>query len=110
MIDKETYQEILDLRGVQTPCERCSGFGYRAYGSTSTWRGGIGGSAITGGVCDHCWGSGDQVSPWPSWRAHEAAVVERDEARAVLELCLEAGMQPYLERRIRSALGTPGPE
>jgi hypothetical protein len=39
-------------------CQRCHGYGYRAYGSTATWRGGIGGQAITTDVCDVCWGSG----------------------------------------------------
>jgi hypothetical protein len=39
-------------------CKKCDGYGYRAYGSTSTWRGGIGGQAITADVCDDCWGSG----------------------------------------------------
>jgi len=39
-------------------CQRCQGYGYRAYGSTATWRGGIGGQAITTDVCDVCWGSG----------------------------------------------------
>ncbi len=44
------------LTGVQ--CKNCSGYGYRVYGSTSTWRGGAGGQAITSDVCDQCWGSG----------------------------------------------------
>jgi hypothetical protein len=39
-------------------CARCDGNGYCAYGSTSTWRGGTGGQAITADVCDECWGSG----------------------------------------------------
>lgn len=39
-------------------CTSCGGFGERTYGSTSTWRGGIGGQSITVGVCDKCWGTG----------------------------------------------------
>ena len=39
-------------------CPACQGHGRRTYGDTSTWRGGIGGQAITEGVCDKCWGSG----------------------------------------------------
>lgn len=39
-------------------CDRCRGVGKRAYGSTATWRGGIGGAAITTDVCDKCWGTG----------------------------------------------------
>jgi len=44
------------LSGVE--CIRCGGYGYYAYGSTSTWQGGIGGQMITNGVCDKCWGTG----------------------------------------------------
>ncbi len=39
-------------------CPRCDGVGRKTYGSTATWRGGIGGQAITEGVCDKCWGTG----------------------------------------------------
>lgn len=39
-------------------CPFCGGYGVRAYGSTATWKGGIGGQAITQDVCDQCWGSG----------------------------------------------------
>lgn len=46
----------LKLKGVA--CTGCGGFGNRAYGSTSTWQGGIGGAAITRDVCDKCWGTG----------------------------------------------------
>lgn len=55
------YAWVWDRRGVETPCKKCSGFGHRAYGNTATWRGGKGGQMITGGVCDHCWGSGDEL-------------------------------------------------
>lgn len=49
-------------------CHRCHGAGIRAYGSTATWRGGIGGQAITSDVCDACWGSGSKSRKWPSHR------------------------------------------
>jgi hypothetical protein len=39
-------------------CPQCGGEGRRGYASTSTWRGGAGGQAITEGVCDVCWGTG----------------------------------------------------
>jgi len=39
-------------------CPACGGRGRRAYASTAVWRGGVGGQAITDGVCDCCWGSG----------------------------------------------------
>lgn len=51
-----------------TPCPKCRGLGVRAYGTTATWRGGIGGAAITSDVCDACWGSGSADRPWRSWR------------------------------------------
>jgi len=50
-------------------CERCGSVGSFMYGNTSTWRNGVGGSMMTVGVCDKCWGSGSQEKPWPSWRA-----------------------------------------
>lgn len=52
-------------------CLECNGSGYKLYGSTATWRGGIGGQAMTTSVCDKCWGSGSKSKPWPSWREYE---------------------------------------
>lgn len=53
------YARMLEYRGVDEPCLKCAGSGVRVYGSTATWRGGIGGQAVTQDVCDHCWGTGD---------------------------------------------------
>jgi hypothetical protein len=53
-------------------CPNCNGAGRTCYGSTATWRGGMGGQAVTWGVCDKCWGSGDKFRPWPSHRVFEA--------------------------------------
>lgn len=61
-------QFLLDWRGVETPCVVCGGTGKRAYESTATWHGGIGGQMITVGVCNKCWGSGEADKPWPSWK------------------------------------------
>lgn len=58
-------------RNVSAACVSCQGLGVRVYGSTSTWRGGVGGSTITTDVCDHCWGSGDAHRHWQSWRQLE---------------------------------------
>lgn len=55
-----------EWRGIDHPCKRCNGSGYIVYGSTSTYWGGIGGAAMTPGVCNLCWGSGDDARPWPS--------------------------------------------
>lgn len=63
------YDDMLLWRGIdrelgEDPCKGCSGSGVRAYGSTSTWRGGIGGQMITSDICDKCWGSGNAGKPW----------------------------------------------
>ena len=50
-------------------CAKCQGRGRRAYGSTSTWRGGIGGQAVTADVCDACWGSGSTEQKGTDQRA-----------------------------------------
>ena len=63
------YRDMLLTRGLQHTeeiCDRCVGFGTRLYGSTATWRGGLGGQAMTTDVCDGCWGSGNKERPWPS--------------------------------------------
>lgn len=55
-----TREDFLRWRDVDDPCLRCDGTGRITYGSTATWRGGIGGQALTADVCDTCWGSGDR--------------------------------------------------
>lgn len=49
-------------------CKPCGGFGERIYGSTSTWRGGASGQAMTAGVCDKCWGTGRTDKSGPNLR------------------------------------------
>ena len=60
----------LELRGQydRIPCTKCKGTGYYLYSSTATWRGGMGGCAMTNDVCIKCWGSGMDEFPWPSQR------------------------------------------
>ena len=65
---EDFYLVVASLRGVDTPCKECAGLGVKTYGSTATWRGGIGGQSLTSGVCDKCWGSGDEHRKWPSHR------------------------------------------
>lgn len=62
---------LLSVRGVAMACTKCGGAGTRVYGSSATWRGGIGGQSLTTDVCDHCWGSGDEHRHWQSWRKQE---------------------------------------
>jgi hypothetical protein len=65
----EDMQEIaIECRCIEGElCSDCAGWGVKLYGSTATWRGGIGGQAMTTDVCDVCWGSGDKAQPWPAW-------------------------------------------
>lgn len=58
--DDRFIERFLMVRGIETLCHKCSGAGKVAYPNTSVWMGGIGGQMITTGVCDHCWGSGDE--------------------------------------------------
>jgi hypothetical protein len=61
-----TFEHMLEWRGIRPgdECQTCHGSGSRVYGSTATWKGGIGGAAMTNDVCDKCWGSGDRTRPW----------------------------------------------
>jgi DnaJ-class molecular chaperone len=60
MTTDEKWAFLWEYRDIETPCKKCNGTGIICYGSTSTFMGGIGGSAMTNGVCNHCWGSGDE--------------------------------------------------
>lgn len=72
----QVYEWMLESRGVPQGqhCQRCHGFGVVSYGTTGTWRSGIGGATPTQDVCDACWGSGRRDRPWPS---HREAAAER---------------------------------
>lgn len=89
------YTWLCDVRCVDSPCPTCSGAGVAVYGSTSTWHGGIGGQAMTSGVCDKCWGSGDAERPWPSWRT----IARERERVARLEGALRALVTAADEQR-----------
>ncbi len=90
---EELHERMLAWRGVRDkPCDRCSGSGVRTYGSTATWRGGIGGAAMTIGVCDLCWGSGSVKKPWPSHRRLTAADKLADAASQMLTM---ARIRPF---------------
>lgn len=87
---EEAWRDMCDLRGVETPCPKCQGYGVRAYGSTATWRGGIGGQSITNGVCDACWGSGDANRQWANLRKLEServAMSDRECAEWLARKC-----------------------
>jgi len=90
----DDYQRFLQARNVEVPCRQCSGLGVRSYGSTATWRGGIGGQTITSGVCDQCWGSGDADRPWADLQQLEWQLKtvshERDQLLDLLRRCMYA--------------------
>jgi hypothetical protein len=87
-------QTITVKRCVDVCCASCRGVGQRLYGSTATWRGGIGGAAMTEDVCDVCWGTGDSSHPGYDIRKHEAGVSRLVEQRAarLLERSMGAGI------------------
>ena len=62
-------------------CSACGGRGKRMYGSTSTWRGGIAGQAMTLGICDKCWGSGDADRPWLNLRILEQIMTKEQKEK-----------------------------
>jgi len=49
-------------------CTECGGLGKRAYSDTATVPGGVGGQAITEGMCDECWGTGRTDVTGPNLR------------------------------------------
>lgn len=63
-------KRFLEWRGIpeEECCKKCNGSGKLLYGSTSTWRGGIGGQMMTSAICDKCWGSGNEKRPWLNLR------------------------------------------
>lgn len=67
----ELMERLLELREIapSNACTACHGVGKRTYSNTTTWRGGIGGQAMTTDVCDRCWGSGDKTHTWLNLRA-----------------------------------------
>jgi len=74
--EERLNQAALDWRGINTPCGDCGGRGSKAYPNSAGWAGGIGGQAMTSGVCDKCWGSGDAEKTWANLR-HVSAHIEQ---------------------------------
>ena len=86
------WEDLLAQRGVdpEAVCEACAGVGVRVYSNTSTWRKGVGGQAITSGICDVCWGSGDPEKPWLNLReleAQKAIEIAQRALTAVIDSC-----------------------
>lgn len=98
MMHRQGEFEIRISRVCEVVCQGCQGAGDRVYGSTATWRGGIGGAAMTLGVCDVCWGSGDSAHPWENLRKLQKDKWEQvcRLARAYLEHGLGAGIGLFI--------------
>ncbi len=99
---RQGQYSLMDMMGVEYPCDKCSGKGVRAYGSTATWGGGIGGQAITNGVCDVCWGTGDYYRHGMDLRVLRSKNLMEKKAASLalegLETDGEHHKQWYLER------------
>lgn len=63
-------------------CKQCGGRGQRSYANTATWRGGVGGCAITADVCDECWGTGRSDEHGTDLRALETELHDLRDQRA----------------------------
>ena len=103
---RDRVQWALEWRDIETPCEQCGGTGRHTYGSTSTWRGGIGGCAMTSGVCDRCWGSGDEHRHWGNLREREASETRRIEERAASLFSSRMGLNLDLLHPALEAIAT----
>jgi hypothetical protein len=84
--------DAVEWRGVepQHACPSCQGSGVKAYATTATWSGGIGGCAITNDVCDQCWGSGDQYNKWADLRLLRGIKRRAEVAEAKADAMLNA--------------------
>lgn len=104
-------------------CAICGGSGRTIYPSTATWAGGIGGAAITGDVCDECWGSGSRARKGADLRRLEQRAQRAEDRVELLALEREAiqdgerkaldardemaGRVARLERAVREITRTP---
>jgi hypothetical protein len=71
VVEESCFVDRMQRAGVEAVkdlCQACEGLGVKTYATTATWRGGIGGAAITVDVCDSCWGSGASSKPWLNLR------------------------------------------
>ena len=86
---EDFLERFLEWRGINSPCTKCQGVGSIAYASTATWRGGVGGAAITWDVCNLCWGSGDATKPWTNLQLMESKNEYRQDIFRALEFVIE---------------------
>lgn len=110
MTDSELHEKLLAWRGIELDdaCTKCSGSGKRSYGSTATWRGGMGGCMITSDVCDVCWGSGDRYHPGANLRqlrSEESARIAKAALTAVTDSVGAYTERPVLRTKGGGAIG-----
>lgn len=61
-------------------CPKCEGAGEYYYPNTTTWRsrpGMLAGQTFTWGICDLCWGTGDEKNPGENLREKESLQVTK---------------------------------
>lgn len=90
--DKKQMMQWRGIRNEEDACRMCNGSGRRCYGDTSTWRGGMGGCAMTWDVCDKCWGSGDRYCPGVDLRVLRDQESKRVAERAINLLANSCGV------------------
>ena len=58
------FEKFLEWRNLtkEEVCVSCLGSGVKTYGNTTTWKGGIGGQALTNDICNDCWGTGSKIN------------------------------------------------
>jgi hypothetical protein len=102
--DEGAFREMLRWRGIETECHVCHGTGSKLYGSTSTWRGGVGGCSMTWGVCDHCWGSGDEHEKWANLRSLESKRADWENEQCLSYFARKTGASLSTVRRYLTAV------
>lgn len=92
------FEQLKNVREIETLCIGCQGTGIKLYSSTATWRGGIGGMMMTTDICDRCWGSGDANRTWVNLRELDAVKKENKMLREKVRTLLEWGA-PYQDEQ-----------
>jgi len=96
---EEMWQRMLYWRNIITPCKKCGGSGVITYPSTALWRSGIGGQMISHGVCNECWGSGDENEHWSNIRKMENYINSLEVELKILADKIEKGDKKCLKNQ-----------
>ena len=75
---KEEEMSIIKVRRwIREKCTQCNGSGTISYSGSSQWRRHKVDTNYGGrGICDKCWGSGDQSRPWANLKELEIKLGE----------------------------------